>query len=64
MSCPTEFQGAQAEIYFGYNQASLIMGAQLYLSTGGGYVLTQDVQPYAIGGIFPDGFGSSTARVV
>jgi hypothetical protein len=50
---PTEFQGAQAEIYFGYNQASLIMGAQLYLSTGGSYVLTQDVQPYAISGIFP-----------
>lgn len=49
---PKEFQGAQAQVYFGYNQANIVMGAQLYLSfdAGASFVLTSDVQPYIISG--------------
>jgi hypothetical protein len=54
---PKEFQGAKAEVYVGYNQATAIMGAQLYLSfdAGASYLLTQDVQPYIISGMWPQG---------
>jgi hypothetical protein len=49
---PAEFQGANSYIYFGYNQSTRVMGAQLYLShdLGANYALVQDTQPYAIGG--------------
>lgn len=49
---PQEFQAAKAYVYFGYEQASTVMGAQLYLSLdGGNYVLTQDTQPYIISAV-------------
>lgn len=52
---PQEFQQSKAYLYFGYQQASLIMGAQLYLSAdGGNYVLAQDTQPYILSGVFND----------
>lgn len=48
---PTEFQGAKAHVYFGYNQQNVAMGSQLYLSHDGeNYIQTSDVQPYVIGG--------------
>jgi hypothetical protein len=49
---PQEFQGANGFVYFGYNQSSYVMGAQLYISRdlGANYVLTQDVQPFIISG--------------
>lgn len=47
-----EFQGAQAELYFAYGQASYVMGAQLHISRDGtNYLLSQDVQPYPITGV-------------
>jgi polyisoprenoid-binding protein YceI len=50
---PKEFQGAKSLLYFGYNQAQVAMGAQLHLSTDGeNYILTQDEQPYMLGGLF------------
>lgn len=50
---PQEFQISKAYVYFGYQQASAIMGAQLYLSTdGNNFVFTQDTQPYALSGVF------------
>lgn len=50
---PREFQGAQAQVYFGYNQKATCMGAQLYISLdGGNYVLSQDTQPYVVSGRF------------
>jgi hypothetical protein len=51
---PKEFQ-TKPQIYFGYNQGFYNMGAQLYLShDGANYVLTSDVQPYIISGLFPN----------
>lgn len=49
---PQEFQGSKAQVYFGYAQASNIMGAQLYISTDGGasFPLVQDVKPFIISG--------------
>jgi hypothetical protein len=48
---PQEYQGAKAQLYFGYAQQSKVMGAQLYLSFDGtNYVLTQDTQPHIISG--------------
>jgi hypothetical protein len=49
---PQEFQGSKAQVYFGYMQATQIMGAQLYLSTDGGasFPLALDVQPFIIAG--------------
>lgn len=48
---PTEFQGAKAHVYFGYNQQNVAMGSQLYIShDGANYIQTSDVQPYVIGG--------------
>lgn len=47
---PREFQGAKAHVYFGYAQASRVMGAKLYLSTGGSYVEAADVQPNVLAG--------------
>lgn len=51
---PKEFQDSGPEVFFGYNQASIIMGAQLHVSVDGGasFVLTQDVQPFILSGIF------------
>lgn len=39
-------------VFFGYNQASYIKGAQLFISNdaNGNYVLTQDTQPFEISG--------------
>lgn len=51
---PKEFQ-TKAQLFFGYNQAFYNMGAQLYIShDGANYVLTQDIQPYIISGLFPN----------
>lgn len=49
---PQEFQGANGFMYFGYNQSTLVMGAQLFISKdlGANYILSQDVQPYSISG--------------
>lgn len=49
---PEEFQGADGVLYFGYNEASKIMGAQLFVSRDLGVSFAQvgDVQPYAISG--------------
>lgn len=49
---PAEFQAANNYVYFGYNQSTFIMGAQLYISTdlGANYAIAQDMQPYSIGG--------------
>lgn len=56
---PQEFQSSKAYLYFGYQQASLIMGAQLYLSTdGANYVLAQDTQPYIISGVLNQNLNS------
>lgn len=51
---PQEFQGANPQVFFSYNQASAIAGAQLYLSTDGGVSFPQvaDQQPYCLGGVF------------
>lgn len=56
---PKEFQGARAKSYVGYNQATLIMGAQLHLSgDGANFIQAADVQPYGISGIFADGLST------
>lgn len=47
---PREFQGSKAHVYFGYAQASRVMGAKFYLSTGGSYVEAADVQPFILSG--------------
>lgn len=49
---PKEFQGAKALCYFGYNQAAMCMGAQLYLSvdSGASFLLSQDQQPFILSG--------------
>lgn len=49
---PYGLSGDQGFVYFGYNQASAIMGAQLYISTDGeSYILRDDEQPFVVGGI-------------
>lgn len=48
---PQEFQTSKAQVFFGYNQLSMVMGAQLYISKdGANYILTQDTQPFIISG--------------
>jgi hypothetical protein len=49
---PTQFQQSQAFMYVGYNQGSLIMGSQLWLSaTGTTFTQVDDVQPFPISGL-------------
>lgn len=47
---PREFQGSKAQVYFGYAQASRVMGAKFYFSTGGSYVEAADVTPFITSG--------------
>lgn len=52
---PREFQN-NPQVFFGYNQSFLNMGAQLHIShDGANYVLTQDTQPFIVSGLFPNG---------
>lgn len=53
---PQEFQGSNGKLYFGYNQAFPVMGAQLWLSAdSGNFTQAADVQPYIISGMWPQG---------
>lgn len=49
---PQEFQGSNAQVYFGYVQQSQVMGAQLYVSVdnGASFPLVKSQQPFIIGG--------------
>jgi len=53
---PKEFNAANGNIFFGYNQAMTTMGARLYLSPDDiTYALVKDQTPYIISGAFKDG---------
>jgi hypothetical protein len=52
---PKEFQNT-SEVYVGYNQHSILMGAQLYLSADGAtFNLADNAQPFVVSGIMKNG---------
>lgn len=53
---PKEFQGANANLFIGYRQQSITMGAYLYLSADGvSFAKVDNVQPFIISGIVKEG---------
>ena len=52
---PQEFQGANPQLFVGWNQLSASMGARLYVSADNvSFAKADEIQPYAIGGIMAD----------
>ena len=52
---PKEFQGSDASVFFGYNQAQPTMGSVLYLSPDGvTFAAATDIQPFIISGLLPE----------